>query len=197
MPSFAAILVTVSIAISFLGTFAYVRDTLHGSTKPNRVTWFMWALAPIVASIVSYFSGGDVWSALKVFSSGFFPLIVFLVSFYNSQAFWKLNIFDLSCGALSLIALIIWLGLNNVPQAVGLAIIGDLFASLPTLVKAVRSPETETGFAYICYALSFIPSLLALSVWNFQNAAFQLYLVGLNVVLLLLVYRHQFSRRFF
>lgn len=169
----------------------------RGITQPNRVTWFMWALAPITASIVTYFSGGDAWSALKVFSAGFLPLIVFIASFHNSQAYWKLGMFDFMCGALSLLALFIWFGMNQTMFAVGLAILGDLFASLPTLWKTFRRPETETGFTYVCYALSFIPSLLALTVWNFENAAFQLYLVGLNIVLILLVYRLKLNRVFF
>ncbi|MBI5469714.1 hypothetical protein HY968_00120 [Candidatus Kaiserbacteria bacterium] len=192
-----AVLIAISIAISFLGTFHYVRDTIRGTTKPNRVTWFMWALAPITASVVSYFSGGDMWSALKVFSAGFFPALVFAASFYNPQAYWKLGAFDLICGALSLAALLLWLGMSQTAFAIVLAIVGDLFASLPTFTKTLRRPDTETGFAYICYALSFIPSLLALSVWNFENAAFQLYLVGLNVLLVLMVYRNRLFRRNF
>ena len=184
-----ALLTAISISLSAVGTWNYARDTIRGTTKPNRVTWFMWALAPITASFVSFWSGGDGWSALKVFSAGFFPLVIFIVSFYNSQSYWKLGIFDLVCGVLSLAAFAVWLSVSQTAIAVALAILGDLFASLPTLAKAFKSPETETGIGYVCYGLSFIPSLFALSVWDFENASFQVYLAGLNVFLVFFIYR--------
>jgi len=193
LPLSPALLVGISIALSAAGTWGYVRDTIHGRTKPNRVTWFMWALAPITASIVSYFSGGDAWSALKVFSAGFFPAVIFVTSFYNPQSYWKLSFFDIACGVLSFTALVIWLGVNKTELAIGLAIAGDLFASLPTLVKTWRYPATETVSAYMFYAVSFAPSLLALSVWNFENASFQLYLLGLNILLVSFVFRKRLA----
>lgn len=44
--SFVHWLVMVSAAVSIGGASAYIRDTLKGTTKPNRVSWFLWALAP-------------------------------------------------------------------------------------------------------------------------------------------------------
>jgi len=190
-----ALLTALSIGMSAFGTWNYVRDTLRGTTKPNRVTWFMWALAPITASLISYFSGNEGWSALKVFMSGFFPLVVFFSSFYNPQSYWKLGPFDFACGTLSLAAFIVWLFTSQPAIAVMLAILGDIFASLPTLSKSWTNPDTETGTSYILYALSFIPSMLAISFWNTENAAFQIYLLGLNVLLVVLVYRRRLVQR--
>src|SRR5690348_16544499 len=39
--------VYVGSAIGALGTAVYLRDTLRGTTKPNRVTWLLWAVAPL------------------------------------------------------------------------------------------------------------------------------------------------------
>jgi len=39
----------VAAAMSTVGGFLYIGATLKGQTKPNRVTWSMWALAPILS----------------------------------------------------------------------------------------------------------------------------------------------------
>ena len=43
------LLVVVSAVLMFVGGYACVRDTLSGNTKPNRVSWFLWALAPLIS----------------------------------------------------------------------------------------------------------------------------------------------------
>ncbi len=42
-------LVFVGAAVSTLAAAAYIRDTLAGRTKPNRITWLMWSIAPLIA----------------------------------------------------------------------------------------------------------------------------------------------------
>lgn len=39
----------VGAVLSLVGSLNYVINTLKGRTKPNRVTWFLWALAPLIA----------------------------------------------------------------------------------------------------------------------------------------------------
>ena len=35
--------------IVLTGNAAYARDTVRGETQPNRVSWMLWALAPMIA----------------------------------------------------------------------------------------------------------------------------------------------------
>jgi hypothetical protein len=42
--SIAHWLVLLSAVLSVVGSGAYIRDTLKGTTKPNRVSFSMWAL---------------------------------------------------------------------------------------------------------------------------------------------------------
>jgi hypothetical protein len=41
--------VILGIIVGFIGSLSYLIDTIKGKTKPNRVTWFLWALAPLIA----------------------------------------------------------------------------------------------------------------------------------------------------
>src|SRR6185437_3311743 len=49
--------VYVGSAIGAFGTAVYLRDTLRGTTKPNRVTWLLWAVAPLLATVVELDEG--------------------------------------------------------------------------------------------------------------------------------------------
>jgi hypothetical protein len=103
--SFVHWLVVLSALVSIAGSAAYIRDTLSGKTKPNRVSFSMWALAPLIGTAAALSAHADVWATIRIFLSGFLPLLIFLASFINPQSYWKLSIFDLLCGLFSLIAL--------------------------------------------------------------------------------------------
>ncbi len=103
--SFAHWLVLISTAISMSGAFAYIRDMFSGKTKPNRVTWGLWAFAPLIGTGAALAAHADAWSTVRIFVSGFGPLLVFLSTFAAPQSYWKLSRFDHACGGLSLVAL--------------------------------------------------------------------------------------------
>jgi len=182
-------LVLLSVVLSLTGSFTYLRDTLRGTTKPNRISWFMWALAPIASSVVAVSAGADIWGTVRVFIGGFFPLVIFIISFYNPQSYWKLTVFDVVCGVLSFLALTVWLVVREAEAAIILLLLGDAFASIPTLRKAWHNPETETGSSYILYALASLLAFTAIPQWNIENAAFQIYLFSINVILAFPIYR--------
>src|SRR5579864_4455628 len=99
--------------ISTAGAYAYIRDTLKGKTKPNKISWMMWALAPLVGTWAAISAGADLWATFRVFLSGFLPLIILIASFINKQSYWKLTLFDSLCGLFSLLAVIILVGAHS------------------------------------------------------------------------------------
>lgn len=186
-------LVVLSAIISIGGSCAYIRDTMSGKTKPNLVSWSMWALAPLIGAGAALSSDADFWASVRIFLAGFLPMLVFLASFTNRQSYWKLTTFDLLCGALSVAALIFW-GLADSPRmAILLAASGDGLASLPTVIKAWKYPETETGVTYIASFVSVILVVPSIPEWDIENSAFQVYLLIANALLLIAVYRKKLS----
>ena len=61
-------LVFVGAGVQLLGIAAYVKETLRGKTKPNKVTWLMWSIAPLIATFAAL-SDGVTLAALPVFMS--------------------------------------------------------------------------------------------------------------------------------
>ena len=184
-------LVILSALISVFGASFYIRDTVAGTTKPNRVTWSMWATAPLIGTAAAVASGADFWAIVRVFLAGFMPLLVFLSSFINRQSYWRLNKFDLGCGTLSVAALIVWAAADAPRSAILLAAAGDGFAAIPTLTKAWRFPETETGAMFISSFLSSVLVMPSIPVWNVENAAFTVYLALASALMLVAIYRRR------
>ena len=182
-------MVILSVFVTIAGAAAYIRDTLLGISKPNRVSWSMWALAPLIGTAAALSAHADPWATVRVFLAGFLPMLVFLASFVNPKSYWKLTFFDLLCGAFSLLALIVWVVVNSPKSAILLAAIGDGFASLPTIRKAWKFPETETGITYVASFLAVVLIIPSIPRWDIENSAFQIYLLTANTLLLLAVYR--------
>lgn len=191
--NFAHWLVVLSVPISIAGSAAYIRDTLAGKSKPNRMTWTMWTLAPLIGTAAAISAHADIWATVRVFLAGFLPLLVLSASFVNRQSYWKLTIFDMLCGACSVLALILWGTIDSPRLAILFAAMGDGFAALPTIRKAWKYPETETG---LTYAASFVSAVLivpSIPQWNIENAAFQVYLLMVNSFLLFAIYRKRIA----
>lgn len=188
-------LVLLSVAISLSGAIAYIRDMAKGKSKPNLVTWGLWGFAPLIATGAALAADADPWSTVRIFMSGFGPLLVFLAAFVVRQGFWKLGPFDFACGALSLVALGAWLLADSPVLAILLAAIADLLATLPTVLKAWKHPETETLYTYFVGLFTASIVIPAIPVWNIENAAFQIYLLTANVVLFAIVLRGHLKKR--
>lgn len=184
-------LVVLSAGISVFGAAAYIRDTVSGKTKPNLVSWSMWAIAPLIGTFAAFSANADFWATLRIFLAGFLPLLILISSFTNRQSYWKLGRFDILCGLFSLLALIIWGTMNSPRSAILLAATADGFASLPTIVKAWKFPETETGWTYIASFISVALIIPSIPEWNIENASFQVYLLAANAALVVAVFRRK------
>ncbi|MCR4325967.1 MAG: hypothetical protein NUV59_04185 [Patescibacteria group bacterium] len=186
--------VIVGSVINLFGSSYYIWNTIRGVTKPNRVTWLMWAIAPLIGSAAAFTSGVS-WAVLPVFMSGFFPLLVFLSSFVNKNAYWQLGRFDYVCGGISALALLLWALTSNPIIAIILAIAADAFAGIPTVIKAWKYPETETATGYAANGINNLTSFFVIRQWTFASYAFPLYLVAMNTyfVFALLRKRVRFS----
>lgn len=181
-------LMVAGIIAMAVGLVIYTKDTLEGKTKPNRVSWLLWSIAPLIGSVAA-FSDGVRLAALPVFVIGLGPLVVFVASFVNKNAYWKLEKSDYACGLVSLLALVLWQVTNEPVVAIVFAILSDALAALPTYIKSWKFPETESGITYVATAFGAGTSFLVLQNWNFSEWAFPAWLLCMNAALALIIYR--------
>lgn len=185
-------IVLVAATFQLLGGCAYLHATIKGRAKPNRVSWALWGAAPLISTIIILHEGIVSWSVLPVFMAGFVPVLVLIGSYFNKQAYWKLQTFDYVCGAIGLISLVFWLVADQPVIAVVMLVMTDCFAALPTIRKAWYYPETETAIVYLAALFGGIAGLVNLNELVVIEFAFPLYLVLINLVILLAINRRGF-----
>lgn len=168
------------------GSVAYLIDTVKGKVKPNRVSFLLWSIAPFIAFFAQINQGVGLES-LMTFSTGFLPLTVFIASFVNKKAEWKLTRFDLICGILSLAGLVLWLITKVGNIAIFFSIVADGLASVPTIVKAYKYPDTEIAWPWIATVFGVVLTLLTLPTLTFANSGFILYILVVDLLIYVLV----------
>ncbi len=185
LPEYGAI---AGAAIGSLGGLYYLGETLRGRAQPNRVTWLLWGVFPLIIFAAQRAQGvGEVsWVS---FAAGFTPLLVVAASFLNRNAYWKSEPRDYALMAAALLGILLWALTRNPNLALLLALLADLLASLPTLIKSHRHPHSESWIAYAVSAFGFGISLLSIRIHNLETTAFAAYVFLLNGGLALLASR--------
>ncbi|MCA9332242.1 hypothetical protein KDA00_00010 [Candidatus Saccharibacteria bacterium] len=186
--------VLVGAALNLMGSSTYAWNTFKGRTKPNRVTWFLWALAPLIA-FAAQINEGVTWASIMTFMVGFGPLVIFTVSFIDRKAYWKISNLDIICGITSLLALLFWYLTGTGVIAIMFSIIADLLAGIPTIVKSWKEPETEHHAVFRNGALSATITLLVIDDWTFASYSFALYILLICLLLYVLI-RFKLGKKF-
>lgn len=174
--------------INLIGALLYAYSVVKGNTRPNRVTWFILSFAPMLAFAAMMFQGVTFRESLFTLMTGISPLIIFISTFFAKQPKWKITKFDLTCGALSVLGLILWLILQEGNVAIVFAILADGLAFLPTLIKAFRYPESESPWAFMMGIVATTIALAVVTTYDFKHLAFPLYILTADVLATLFIY---------
>lgn len=178
--------VIVGTLIGAVGSVAYLVDTVKGKVKPNRVSFLLWSIAPLIAFAAQIKQGVGLESVMT-FSTGFLPITTFVASFVNKNAVWRVTRFDLLCGFLSLLGLALWLITKVGNLAILFSILADGLAAVPTIVKAYHYPDTELAWPWIATSFGVVLTLLTLSEVTFTNSGFIIYILLVNTLIYSLV----------
>lgn len=178
--------VIIGALLQVIGTASYLIDTLKGKAKPNRVTWFLWAVSPFIA-LSAELKHGVGLIALMTFMVGFMPLLIFIASFANRKAYWKLSQLDIVCGLLSVGGLILWQLTGSGNVAILFSLLADVLAWIPTFVKSLKEPESENWHFFLFDAASAGIALLAIDKWNFAHWGWPLWVFSSCLILVLVI----------
>jgi len=184
--------VILGVALQCIGGLSYLIDTIKGKVQPNKVSWLLWAIAPLVAFTAEISQGVGI-QALTTFIVGFIPLIIFIASFTNRKASWKLSKLDIICGVLSVSGLILWYITKVGNVAILFSIIADALAGVPTVVKSYSNPESENDSVFWFGVINAAIGLLVIQSWDFEHWGFPLYLLFINFIIAALI-RFKFGR---
>lgn len=185
IPDYFAVIGAV---LGSLGGFYYLVETAVGKVQPNRVTWLLWGLFPMIVFIAQRVQGVQNLS-WATFAAGFTPLLIVLASFINKKAYWKTEPRDYRLMAAATVGLILWAITKEPNLAILFSLVADFLASLPTVIKAYKHPETESWLAYAISAVGFGVGVLAIQTFTFENYAFISYIFLINALLAFFAFR--------
>ncbi len=176
LPEYFAIIGAV---IGSLGGCYYFYETVTGRSQPNRITWLLWGIFPMVIFVAQRAQGvaGLSWAS---FVAGFTPLLIVAASFFNRQAYWKNEPRDYYLMVAAVVGIILWALTDDPNLAILFSLLADLLAGIPTLIKSYRRPESESWIAYAISTFGFGVSCLSIQTYDFQNTAFIAYLFLMN-----------------
>lgn len=180
--------VFLAVTINLIGAVTYAYSVVRGTTRPNRVTWFILSFAPLLAFAAMMLQGVEFRQSVFTLETGISPLIIFISTFFAKQPKWEITRFDLTCGALSVIGFLLWIILREGNVAIVFAILADGLAFLPTLVKAFRHPESESPWAFMMGTVAALIALAVVTQYDFTHLAFPLYILAADVIASLLIY---------
>ena len=154
--------VYLAAALSLVGAYGYIRDTLRGDTSPNRVTWSLWGVEGVLAFFVEIQQHVGL-ASLMTLMLGLVPCAVVVASFRNRNAVWKLGAFDAVCGAVSVAGLVFWAFVNEPTVALVSFVVADQMAALPTVRKSWLAPSTESPRLFFLGSMNCAITVLTLT----------------------------------
>lgn len=183
-----AVIVTACISLFWISV--YIKEMIHGSVKPNKVSWLIRSIAPMIATAAALYNGATR-SALPIFMSWFGPLLIFITSLFTPQSYRKIEKSDYICWILSLIALWGRYMTNNPFIGTIFAIWSDFLAWLPTYRKAWTAPETESIIPYLTGILSASSAFLAFQSYHLTEVSFPIYIILFNTTIITTIKRKE------
>jgi len=151
----------------------YVRDILQKKTKPERASWFIWAVLGFIA-FFSQFAKGATDSLWLTGGQTFAVFVVVILSIkYGVGGFTKRDVAALTT---AFIGLVIWYLTSEAAFALFIVIGIDSIGSILTFIKSYHEPASETLSTWLMSGISGVFGALAVGSLSFTLLAYPLYI---------------------
>lgn len=177
----------------FLTIAAYVpyyRDILRHKTHPHIYSWGLWSILTVLLAILQI-KGGAGAAAWVTIVVGVLCAGVVALSFRIGNK--DITNLDTAVAALSLLALVCWLAVDQPVLAMSLAILADMLAFVPTIRKSYCKPYSETLSLYVTNVFRFMLAFAAIKTYTFFSMAWIVTWIIANALfaLMLIIRRRQ------
>lgn len=177
--------------LALSGYIPYIISILRGKTKPDRATWFIWAVIGGLLAL-SYTAEGDpkaIWLPIGYFLG---PFITAILSIRYGYAVWSK--LDTICMIAAGVSLIPWFLFKHAIATLIINVIIDASGAIPTLVKTYREPETEDFTAWFIFFIANTLQLFAITVWDLSEI-YPIYLFFLALAMVLFILKGKLFKR--
>jgi len=163
--------------LALIAAIPYIKDTVKGSTKPNKATWLIWVSLQLIALFAQFSAGGRDSLLLTVGDLIASSTILFL-AFFKGETKW--HYIDMIAIIGAILGLLLWRILNQPFWALILTVFVDFCGVAPTIRKSFSEPESETLITWVLVGIGAIFGAIAVGQWNFTLLIYPAYLVIAN-----------------
>ncbi len=170
--------------LMLIGYYPYLKDLFARRTQPHLYTWLIWAITASIATAGVLTGGGNLGVLPMVAGTALVIFVCILSIWYGSKDITKSDTITLIA---ALVAIVVWVQLDNPLMAVLLATAIDGFGYIPTFRKSYSEPHTETPFFWLVMSGNSFLTLLALDAYNLLTTTYLVVLGLANLALYLLI----------
>ena len=136
--------------VTFLAYIPYIYGMLKSRTRPDRATWWIWAVLGIIIA-ASYRSSGGIDSSWSPIGNSVGIIAIALLSLkYGEGGYTKL---DIGCLIGAAIGIAAWFLTNQPVIALIIATAIDMVGAIPTITKTYYRPEGEDMTAWSMFLM--------------------------------------------
>lgn len=166
----AGYLAGIAILLSFL---PYIRDIFKGKTRPERISWLIWAILGMIA-FFSQLAKGASFSLIMTAAQALGDLFIFILAIkWGLGGFLKRDILALIGATLGLV---LWYLTNDATVALIMVIFVDASGVVLTIIKSYKQPNTETISTWVLTFLAGLLAAVAVGSWNIILLSFPIYI---------------------
>ncbi|MGR3490734.1 MAG: hypothetical protein ACU0DW_01640, partial [Shimia sp.] len=167
--------------VSFGSYMPYVRDMVWGTTRPQQTSWFIWSLLSAI-SLVALIVDGATTSLPFVASQCGITCAIFLLSLRMGVR-TQMTRLDHGVLAIAALGICLWYATDDPAYALFLAIGVSMAAGSCTIVKAYRTPSSETLATWLLTCVGAVCAMAAVAqpIWTLYVYPAYLLILGAGI----------------
>lgn len=163
--------------LSAISYIPYIKDTLWGTTKPERSSWLIWSVLTSIAffSLVAKGATASLWEV------GVEALCVTIVFFLSLRfGVGGTNKRDIIVLCIAVLGLVLWYVTKEAAIALFISIGIDASGTILTVIKAYQDPGSETLTTWVLVCISGLLAMIAVGSFNITLLSYPFYIFAAN-----------------
>lgn len=182
----SAVLPVLAVVLAIAGYVPYITAILRGRTRPNRASWWIFAITAGTGAASSWAAGARGTIGVPVAFAVCCVVVGILAIRRGEGGFGRL---DLTCLAVAAAAMAAWWATGEPLLATAMLALADLAGTVPTIAKAWRDPAREDGRSWMVWCAANCCNLAQVRVPNLADLLYPGALTIASVAVLAARYR--------
>lgn len=170
----------ISASIGIWAFLPYLKNVISKKTKPHVFTWLIWLITQGTA-VFGLWLGGGGYGAINLTIGTILTLIILIFALRNGDN--RPTLSDIIILTAALLAIVVWLFLDNPKLSIILVSAIDVLGYAPTFKKSYFHPWTETVNSWGYFIIANIFAILALDSYNIMTLTYLLSITLANTSL--------------